>query len=110
MHSKLLGFTVFLIIFILSEKHYEGLTNMKQNNNEKNKFLKNHCKIINGNNVIVDSCGNELQLNNIKNVYKNLKFNNGLCNPCNSACMFEITNANEKLSVEEKLKAQPSNK
>ena len=112
MHSKLLGFTVVLAIIILSDKHYEGLKNMnsKKENDKKKEFLKKHCKIINGTKVIVDGSGNKLQLNNINNIYKNLKFNNGLCDPCNSTCSFEITHANEKLSVEEKLKSQPSNK
>ena len=109
MHSKLLGFTLVLAIIILSDKHYEGLKNMDTNNGKK-EFLKKHCKNINGKKVIVDLSGNKLQLNNIKNVYKNLKFNNSLCDPCNSTCSFEITHANEKLSVEEKLKSQPSNK
>lgn len=119
MHSKLLGFTVVLAIIIFSDNYYEGLKNMNNekknsnndsNENEREEFLKKHCKIINGTKVIVDGSGNKLQLNNINNVYKNLKFNNGLCNPCNPSCSFEITHSNEKLSVEEKLKSQPSNK
>lgn len=84
--------------------------NMNKNDNEKKEFLKKHCKNINGKSVLVDLSGKKLNLNNINNVYKNLEFKSGLCDPCNSTCSFEITHSNEKLSVEEKLKPKSSNK
>jgi ABC-type transport system involved in cytochrome bd biosynthesis fused ATPase/permease subunit len=84
--------------------------NMNENDNEKKEFLKKHCKNINGKSVLVDLSGKKLNLNNINNVYKNLEFKSGLCDPCNSTCSFEITHSNEKLSVEEKLKPKSSNK
>ena len=113
MYSNLLGLLVAIIIIILTEKYFEEFNNMNTNSTDKSynkKFLKKHCKNINGKNVLVDLCGNELQINNIKSVYKNIKFKNGACNPCNPTCNFEITHANEQLSMDEKLKPKNSNK
>lgn len=135
MYSKFIGLLVTLLtISILESKYNEGLENMdtsddttddtthdttddtvKEPSNDKSKFekemfLKKHCKNINGKKELVDLSGKRIELKNINKIYKNINFKNELCNPCESTCDFSLTYANEKLSIDEKLKSKDSNK
>lgn len=68
------------------------------------KFKTDHCK--NGKLMLN---GNEITSDLINSSFPDLKFKGDQCNPCDDDCQFEIVSTNEKLTVEENLRAKDSN-
>ena len=68
------------------------------------KFKTDHCK--NGKLMLN---GNEITSDLINTNFPDLKFKGDQCNPCDDDCQFEIVSTNEKLTVEENLRAKDSN-
>jgi len=68
------------------------------------KFKTDHCK--NGKLMLNDT---EVSSELIGTSFPDLKFKGDMCNPCDDDCEFEIVSSNEKLTVEENLRAKDSN-
>ena len=110
LHSTLSGIFIGLLIVMLSENVYEGMENQK-NSEEQNseqsvkEFRDKHCS---ERQTFVDSKGNELSLEEIKQKYPSIKFDNDTCNPCDNSCNFQITDSSEQLNVQHTLRAKNS--
>ena len=114
-HSLASGVLVFLIFITLrkdytlvegmdneedsSDKEDESSDNEESSDDEdesfnKGDFVEKYCK-----NGKVDKSTNP----------PTLKYIDGKCNPCDTSCEFEITNAKEQMSVDEALRPKESN-
>jgi len=122
------GIIAFCIILLLNNNVQEGLDNLTPpsselpdpttvNPSDENQgidmndpiatFKKEHCK----EGKVIDKTGKLVDLADLSTVFPNIEFNlkNEKCNPCEENCGFKLTSGNELLTVEQELRAIPSN-
>ena len=73
-------------------------------------FREKNCKAKDGSDekIFVDANGNEMNLDEIKKKYPNLKFDGDDCNPCSEDCSFSISDGEEQITVEEGMRPKDS--
>jgi len=124
LHSTVSGLLLALVLVMLTEYRYEGFENKDSEDTEVdsedaevdssdavNDFRKKNCKAKDGSDeeIFVDANGNEMNLDEIKKKYPNLKFENGDCNPCSAECSFSISEGEEQITTDESLRPKDSN-
>ena len=124
LHSTVSGLLLALVLVMLTEYRYEGFEGKDSEDTEAdsddteadsssamNDFRKKNCKAKDGSDeeIFVDANGNEMNLDEIKKKYPNLKFENGDCNPCSEECSFSISEGEEQITTDESLRPKDSN-
>ena len=124
LHSTVSGLLLALVLVMLTEYRYEGFEGKDSDDTEAdsddteadsssamNDFRKKNCKAKDGSDeeIFVDANGNEMNLDEIKKKYPNLKFENGDCNPCSEECSFSISEGEEQITTDESLRPKDSN-
>jgi hypothetical protein len=124
LHSTVSGLLLALVLVMLTEYRYEGFEGKDSDDTEAdsddteadsssamNDFRKKNCKAKDGSDekIFVDANGNEMNLDEIKKKYPNLKFENGDCNPCSADCSFSISEGEEQITTDESLRPKDSN-
>jgi len=124
LHSTVSGLLLALVLVMLTEYRYEGFEGKDSEDTEAdsddteadsssamNDFRKKNCKAKDGSDeeIFVDANGNEMNLDEIKKKYPNLKFENGDCNPCSADCSFSISEGEEQITTDESLRPKDSN-
>ena len=101
---------IFAIVFVvLISDITEGMANNSDTNNSdtnnsaktSDKFRKKHCKKKGIKTNFVDSNGNVVSLDEMKNKFPNIIFNGSQCNPCEESCDFTVV---ERMNVEESIR------
>jgi hypothetical protein len=123
LHSTVSGLLLALVLVMLTEYNYEGFENKDDDSAEVDNentevdssdvvkdFRKKHCKAKDGSDeeVFVDANGNEMNLDEIKKKYPNLKFDKDSCNPCSEDCSFSISESVEQITTDESLRSKDS--
>lgn len=70
-----------------------------------NKFKKLYCK----DNKLRNKTGEVVEQKDISSVFKSIAFNKGECNPCEDSCSFTVSDTEERMHTEEKLRPADSN-
>ena len=124
LHSTVSGLLLALVLVMLTEYRYEGFEGKDSDDTEAdsddteadsssamNDFRKKNCKAKDGSDeeIFVDANGNEMNLDEIKKKYPNLKFENGDCNPCSADCSFSISEGEEQITTDESMRPKDSN-
>ena len=124
LHSTVSGLLLALVLVMLTEYRYEGFECKDSDDTEAdsddteadsssamNDFRKKNCKAKDGSDeeIFVDANGNEMNLDEIKKKYPNLKFENGDCNPCSADCSFSISEGEEQITTDESMRPKDSN-
>jgi hypothetical protein len=89
------------------EEEEEEEEDMEEEDTEENtpeNFRKNYCD----NDELRDDDGNVVELSDMSTVFPQLKFKKAECNPCDTKCVFTITDGNEQIETEEELKSKDS--
>ena len=116
LHSTVSGILLALVLVMLTEYNYEGFegkdngsTEVESSDDVKD-FRRKNCKVKDGSDkeVFVDANGNEMDLDEIKKKYPNLKFDKGDCNPCSEECSFSISDSEEQITMDESLRPKDS--
>ena len=96
---------IFAIVFVvLISDITEGMSNNSDTNNSaktSDKFRKKHCKKKGIKTNFVDSNGNVVSIDEMKNKFPNIIFNGSQCNPCEESCDFTVV---ERMNVEESIR------
>jgi len=115
----LAGLLVLLFIISMTQSTVEGMENKEDsdtvdntdnNNLDSSKespislFRTNNCK-----NGFLMKDDKHVTPDTLKQSFPNIKFSGDECNPCDTACDFEIISSAEQITVEENLRAQDSN-
>ena len=123
LHSTVSGLLLALVLVMLTEYRYEGFEGKDSDDTEAdsddteadsssamNDFRKKNCKAKDGSDeeIFVDANGNEMNLDEIKKKYPNLKFENGDCNPCSADCSFSISDSEEQITTDDALRPKDS--
>jgi hypothetical protein len=123
LHSTVSGLLLALVLVMLMEYNYEGFEDKDGGATETDSesddedghdavkdFRKKNCKDQDGSDkkVFVDEKGNEMDLDEIKKKYPNLKFDDGDCNPCSAECSFSISDSEEQITTDESLRPKDS--
>jgi len=128
LHSTVCGLLLALVLVMITEYRYEGFENKDSEDTEADSedaeadsedteadssdavtdFRKKNCKAKDGSDeeIFVDANGNEMNLDEIKKKYPNLKFDGDDCNPCSEDCSFSISDGEEQITVEEGLRSR----
>ena len=121
LHSTVSGLLLALVLVMLTEYRYEGFEGKDSEDTEDDSedteddsssamkdFRKKNCKAKDGSDekIFVDANGNEMNLDEIKKKYPNLKFDGDDCNPCSEDCSFSISDGEEQITVEEGLRSR----
>ena len=97
MSYKLLSFLTLILFIIINQPSREGMSNKQVDSNEsRTQFRKSNCK-----NKILTKNGKPVTKKNVEQKFPNMKFENGVCNPCNVDCKFTITTSNEQMTQED---------
>jgi hypothetical protein len=130
LHSTVSGLLLALVLVMLTEYNYEGFegkddsdavagTDADEDSDSDEdadgtdavrNFRKKNCKAQDGSDkqVFVDANGNEMDLDEIKQKYPNLKFDGDDCNPCSEDCSFSISDGEEQITTDEALRPKDS--
>ena len=123
LHSTVSGLLLALVLVMLTEYRYEGFESKDSEDTEDDSedteddsssaikdFREKNCKAKDGSDekIFVDANGNEMNLDEIKKKYPNLKFDGDDCNPCSEDCSFSISDGEEQITVEEGMRPKDS--
>jgi len=108
----LFGIAIVLFFISINNNIMEGMTSMENKDSSKeppqkiiqDKFRKTNCQ-----DTTLMKNNKEVTPDLIKKSFPNIKFMDGVCNPCDLDCNFEIIDSNERLSTETSLRAEDSN-
>jgi hypothetical protein len=107
LYNQTAGLLIAMLIIFLSEFNYEvndeifyeGYEGLDKTNIDK--FRKEHCD---DKNKLKDENGAPVTDDNLSTVFPKLKFtNNNHCNPCDTSCVFTITDGSEQFETAEEL-------
>lgn len=112
LYNQTAGLLIAMLIIFLSEfnyevndeifyEGYEGLDKTSIDKTSIDKFRKEHCD---DKNKLKDENGAPVTDDNLSTVFPKLKFtNNNHCNPCDTSCVFTITDGSEQMETTEEL-------
>jgi len=95
MNYRLLAFLTLILFIMINQPSREGMSNKD--------FRTSNCK----NNILTKN-GKPVSKENIETEFPDIKFDNGVCNPCNTKCKFTITTSNEQITQEDSVKSKNS--